>query len=124
MKQFVAAICISLIGLGPLGVCAAEDAPLKTVAAVYQDKSALAGKLVSVQGKVVKVNNGIMGRNFVHVQDGTGDQNSNNLIVTSKDTATVGEQVAVSGRVVLNRDFGAGYMYPLLVEDASVTVKK
>jgi len=124
MKPFVAALCISLIALGPQSVHAAEDAPLKTVAAVYQEKSALAGKLVSVQGKVVKVNNGIMGRNFVHVQDGTGDQNSNNLVVTSKDTAAVGEQVAVSGRVVLNRDFGAGYMYPLLVEDASVTVKK
>jgi hypothetical protein len=65
-----------------------------------------------------------MGRNFVHVQDGTGDANSNNLIVTSKQTANVGDQVTVSGKVVLNRDFGSGYLYPLLLEDTSITLKK
>jgi hypothetical protein len=103
----------------------AADAPLKTVAAVYQEKAALSGQVVSVQGKVVKVNNGIMGRNFVHVQDGSGDANANtnNLIVTSKDTAQVGQQVAVSGKVTLNRDFGAGYMYPLLLEEARISPK-
>jgi hypothetical protein len=75
---------------------------------------------------VVKVNNGIMGRNFVHVQDGSGDaaKGTNNLIVTSKQTANVGDQVAVSGVVVVNRDFGSGYSYPLLIEDASITPKK
>ncbi len=96
----------------------------RTVAALNQEKTALAGQTVSAQGKVVKVNNGIMGRNFIHIQDGTGDANSNNLIVTSKQTANVGDLVAVSGKVVLNRDFGGGYMYPLLIEEASVTAKK
>jgi hypothetical protein len=66
-----------------------------------------------------------MGRNFVHVQDGTGDaaSGSNNLIVTSKQTAGVGDQVKVSGNVMLNRDFGMGYSYPLLIEDASIAPK-
>lgn len=102
----------------------AADATLKTVAAVNQNKAALAGQTISAQGKVVKVNNGIMGRNFVHVQDGTGDATSNNLIVTSKQTASVGDQVTISGVVVVNRDFGSGYSYPLLIEDASISVKK
>jgi hypothetical protein len=114
---------VSAVGLLPLSVSAAEDS-LKTVASVNQNKAALAGQKISAQGKVVKVNNGIMGRNFVHVQDGTGDATSNNLIVTSKQTANVGEQVSVSGVVVLNRDFGSGYMYPLLIEEASINVKK
>jgi len=73
---------------------------------------------------VVKVLNGIMKRNFIHVQDGTGDANTNDLIVTSKQIARVGDQVIISGVVAVNRDFGRGYLYPLLVEDASIVVKK
>ena len=64
--------------------------------------------------------------NFVHVQDGTGDakSNTNNLIVTSKQTAQIGDSVTVSGVVVLNRDFGSGYSYPLLIEDATIVMRK
>lgn len=123
MKTIQAVVFAVGLGLGALSA-SAEDAVVKTVAALNQDKATLAGKLVRVQGKVVKVNNGIMGRNFLHVQDGTGDQTSNDLTVTSKQTAAVGDQVTVTGRVVLNRDFGAGYAYPLLVEEASITPTK
>ena len=114
---------ILTLGLASFSASAA-DANLKTVAAVNQNKAALAGQTISVQGKVVKVNNGIMGRNFVHVQDGTGDASSNNLIATSKQTANVGDQVSISGVVVVNRDFGGGYSYPLLIEEASIAAKK
>lgn len=119
------AALIGTLGLVSFSASAAE-ANLKTVAAIYKDKATLAGKTVSAQGKVVKVNNGIMGRNFVHVQDGTGDAKTgtNNLVVTSKQTAAVGDKVTISGLVVLNRDFGSGYSYPLLIEEATVTVKK
>ena len=97
---------------------------MKTIATLNQNKATLAGKTISVQGKVVKVNNGIMGKNFVHVQDGTGDANSNNLIVSSNQTANVGDQVTISGVVVVDRDFGSGYTYPLLIEEASIAAKK
>jgi hypothetical protein len=119
------AALIGTLGLASLSASAAEP-KVQTVAALNQGMAGLAGKTISAQGKVVKVNNGIMGRNFVHVQDGTGDaaKGTNNLIVTSKQTAAVGDQVTVSGVVVLNRDFGAGYSYPLLIEDASITLKK
>jgi len=119
------AALIGTLGLVSFSASAAE-ASVKTVAAIYKDKATLAGKTVSAQGKVVKVNNGIMGRNFVHVQDGTGDAkaSTNNLVVTSKQTAAVGDKVTISGLVVLNRDFGSGYSYPLLIEEATVTVKK
>ena len=127
MKLLSIALSALIAGVGLVSFNAtAADAPAKTVAVIYKDKAALAGKPVSAQGKVVKVNNGIMGRNFVHVQDGTGDAkaSTNNLVVTSKQTAAVGDQVTISGVVVLNRDFGSGYSYPLLIEDATVTVKK
>lgn len=111
-----------VLALAPIGAVAADN--MKTVADIHQNMSTLSGQTVSAQGKVVKVNNGIMRRNFVHIQDGTGDSTSNNLVVTSKQTAKVGDQVAISGVVVLNRDFGGGYSYPLLIEDASIEVKK
>lgn len=123
MRSSPVFVFAALFGLGVLSA-SAEDAKVKTVAALHQEKAALAGKTVQVQGKVVKVNNGIMGRNFLHVQDGTGDANSNDLTVTSKQTAAVGDQVTVTGRVVIDRDFGSGYSYPLLVEEASISAAK
>ena len=124
MKRLSVAAAVFIGILGVSTVCAAADAEVKTVAAVHKDKTALGGKTVTVNGKVVKVNNGIMKRNFVHVQDGTGEAGSNNLVVTSQQTANVGDQVSVTGVVVVNRDFGSGYAYPLLIEEASISVKK
>jgi hypothetical protein len=125
IHSFVFTAMLATLGLASF-TAAAADAKVQTVAALNQDKAGLAGKTISAQGKVVKVNNGIMGRNFVHVQDGTGDaaKGTNNLVVTSKQTAAVGDQVTITGTVVINRDFGAGYSYPLLIEDASITLKK
>ena len=81
-------------GMAAFSVSAA-DAAVQTVANLNQNKAGLGGKTISAQGKVVKVNNGIMGRNFVHVQDGSGDaaKGTNDLVVTSKQTAAVGDQV-------------------------------
>ena len=114
---------IGTIGLVLVSACSAESG-LKTVETLNKNKATLAGQTVSAQGKVVKVNNGIMGRNFVHIQDGTGDASNNNLIVTSKETASVGDQVTISGVVAVNRDFGSGYSYPLLIEEATITPSK
>lgn len=125
IQSFAFAALLATMGLASFNA-AATDAKVQTVAALNQNKAGLAGKTVSAQGKVVKVNNGIMGRNFIHIQDGTGDAKAgtNDLTVTSKQTAAIGDQVTISGIVVLNRDFGAGYSYPLLIEDASITPKK
>ena len=114
---------IGALGLALVTACSA-DTGLKTVEALNKNKATLVGQTINAQGKVVKVNNGIMGRNFVHVQDGTGDASNNNLIVTSKQTANVGDEVSVSGVVAVNRDFGSGYSYPLLLEEATIGPKK
>jgi hypothetical protein len=95
----------------------------KTVAEVIGGKAALAGKPVVVRGKIVKVNNGILGRNWIHLQDGTGGPGSNDLTVTTSGTGAKGDVVVVRGTVALNKDFGAGYSYAVLIEDATVASK-
>jgi hypothetical protein len=101
----------------------ADDAATKTVGELYEERAALEGKQVTVQGEVVKVNTGIMQRNFIHIQDGSGDalHETNNLVITTQDNAAVGDKVKVTGTVVVDHDFGFGYHYPLLVEQATVT---
>jgi len=93
-----------------------------TVAEVYAKRSALDKKTVAVKGKVVKVSQAIMGKNWVHIQDGSGDQQkgTHNLVATSQDMASVGDIVTITGTFAKDRDFGAGYLYKAIVEDAKV----
>jgi len=96
----------------------------KTVAEVFAEKDALANAQVIVRGKVVKVNPGIMGKNWLHVRDGSGAEGSNDLTVTTTgELPNVGDTVVVTGPVTLNKDFGMGYSYDVIVEDAEVTVE-
>jgi len=95
----------------------------KTVAEVYAASAKLGGKPVKVRGKVVKYNANILGKNWLHIQDGTGAAGSNDLLVTTTTQAKRGDTVLIEGKVALNKDFGSGYKYDLLVEDAKVTVE-
>jgi hypothetical protein len=97
----------------------------KTVAEVYGEKAALTGQPVTVRGKVVKTNAGIMGKNWVHVRDGSGEEGSNDLTVTTAAGAlpNVGDVVVVTGTVAVDKDFGMGYQYPVLVEEATIVVE-
>lgn len=95
----------------------------KTIVEIYDGKSKLGGKQVKVRGKVVKYNSGIMGKNWLHIRDGTGAEGSNDLTVTTATDAKVGDTVLVSGPISLNEDFGAGYKYELIIEDAQVVVE-
>jgi hypothetical protein len=106
----------------PIEVAKAEGATGRTVAELYAEKDQLAGKTVSLRGKVVKYNSGIMGRNWFHLQDGTGDASSGNhdITVTSVGATAVGETVLVRGTLAVDKDFGAGYRYAVIVEEASV----
>lgn len=104
------------------GIAQAEGG--KTVAEVYAQKDALAGQKVTFRGKVVKVNTGILGTNWLHVRDGSGADGTNDLTVTTPGTVPgVGDTVLVTGTVGLNKDFGMGYTYDVIVEEASVTVE-
>jgi GW (Gly-Tryp) dipeptide domain len=92
----------------------------KTIADVYAQKKALAGTPVVVRGKIVKLNNAILGKNWIRVRDGSGAAGTNELLVTSQATGKLGDIVVVRGKVALDQDFGAGYRYDVLVEEATL----
>lgn len=100
------------------GIVKAEGG--KTIAEIYAEKTAISGKEIKVRGKVVKFNAGIMKKNWLHIQDGTGDPGSNDLTVTTQDTVKVGDTVLVTGVLHLDKDFGFGYKYAIIVEDATI----
>ncbi len=97
-----------------------KPAGAKTVAEIFSSRTELEGAVVLVLGKVVKFNAKIMGKNWIHLQDGTGEPGSNDLTVTTDGTASVGDTVLIRGTVSLDKDLGAGYRYDVLIEDATV----
>ena len=116
-------ILAALFSLALLAPAFADEVVLKSIADIYKEKAELAGKPVKLQGKVVKVNNNIMNRNFLHLQDGSGDPalGTNDLTITSEETAGMGDTVSVTGTLAVDMDFGSGYKYPLLLETARIT---
>jgi len=100
-----------------------EFEPGKNIAYVYANKDELAGQQVSLRGTVVKYNSNILGWNFIHIRDGSGDaaDGSNDLTVTSTAETAIGDTVVVAGTLILNKDFSAGYEFPVLLEDATIT---
>jgi hypothetical protein len=90
---------------------------------LFASAADLAGKKVKIRGKVVKVSPGIMGRTWIHLQDGTGNpmNNTHDLVVTSADVPELNSIVVVEGELAKDKDFGAGYFYNVIVEGATVS---
>ena len=99
-----------------------EKAPGKdsySVAQIYANGAKLADKHVVVRGQVVKVSTGIMNRNWVHLEDGSGQAGKNGkLVVTTQNSPALGDIVTASGILRHNKDFGGGYQYEVIMEDA------
>ena len=95
----------------------------QTVAELFAKKAGLTGKDVAVRGRVVKYTAEVMGKNWMHVRDGTGSEGSNDLTVSTSATAAVGDTVVVRGKLGADKDLGAGYHYDIIVEDASIAVE-
>lgn len=93
-----------------------------TIAELWQRKADLAGSTVTVRGRVVKFNGAILGRNWLHLQDGSGElaDGTNDITVTTSTEAAVGDVVTATGTVAVDRDFGAGYTYTVMIEDATI----
>jgi hypothetical protein len=126
----------SLAGAAGNGMAPARSAPdtpdarvprasgpnARTVAEIVTQSAELKDKPVLVRGKVVKYNAAIMGKNWIHLRDGSGSaaNGSNDLIVTTASQAKTGDVVTVKGVVRTDKDFGSGYAYKVLVEDATL----
>jgi len=94
-----------------------------TVEELFTDNTKLDGKTVRVQGKVVKFSPQIMGKNWIHLQDGSGDplKNTHDLVVTTSLELPEGQEIiTIEGIVRANKDFGAGYSYEVIVEEARI----
>jgi hypothetical protein len=106
----------------PIMVAKAAGPDARTVAEVVTGKAKLKDKSVLVRGQVVKVNAGIMGKNWLHLRDGSGSaaDGSNDILVTTRDTAALGDIVSIKGTVRTDVNLGSGYTYAVLIEDAAV----
>jgi len=92
-----------------------------TVEEIYTKAAELGGKEVRIRARVVKFSPNIMGTNWIHIQDGTGDDTTSDLTVTTSGTAEIGDLVLINGPLSVDKDFGAGYKYHVIVEGATVT---
>ena len=94
-----------------------------TIEQIYNKKSDLEFKIVKVRGKVVKVNENIMGTNWIHIQDGTGKDSTHDLLVTTNQNVKVGSTILAEGKVIKDKDFGSGYFYNVLLENSKITIE-
>lgn len=94
-----------------------------TIVELFEKKSELNQKEVVIRGQVVKVSPQIMGKNWLHVQDGTGypQNDTNDIVVTTGDLPSVGDVVIINGVLYADKDFGSGYRYDAIIEQAHVT---
>ncbi len=113
----------AVVSAQEIQVAKAEGENGRTVEEIFAEADNLNGKKVKVRGKVVKVSPKIMGVNWLHIQDGSGNpmQNSHDLVVTSDDLADEGSIIVIEGIVAAKKDFGMGYYYDALVEKAVIS---
>jgi hypothetical protein len=126
-------------GTGPAvpgagGAAAAEkpEPPIKvdpapggmSIGDVWSKRKTLIGKTITLRGKVVKFTGGVLGVNWIHIQDGTGSakDNTNDITMTSTDTVKLGDVITATGTIILDKDLGSGYSYPVLLDKAKLVV--
>ena len=95
-----------------------------TIGELFANKKDYDGKTVRIRGKVVKVNSNIMGRNWVHLQDGTSAGDKFDLTVTTNESVNVGDVVTFEGVIALDKDFTAGYVYDVIMENAQKRIEQ
>jgi lipopolysaccharide export system protein LptA len=91
-----------------------------TIADIFKNKAKYNGKTVRIKGKVTKFNQKIMGSNWIHMQDGSDFEGNFDLTVRTEAIVGIGETVVLEGKVSLDKDFGYGYKYQVLIEDAKI----
>ena len=111
------------VDIGSIRVDKASGPGGRTILEIFAEKNDLKDRKVAVRGKVTKVNANILGKTWIHIQDGTGDSQSktNDLVVTSQDSPAVGDTILVEGVLRTDKNYGMGYVFPVVIEDAKVT---
>lgn len=91
-----------------------------SIANLYAKPADFKDEKIIVRGKVVKVNKNILDKNWIHIVDGTSFENNSDLTITTTQIAKLGDTVTFKATVVLDKDFGAGYVYNLLLENGEI----
>jgi hypothetical protein len=104
--------------LKKLDIQISQPAGAVSIGELYEKREAYSGKQITVRGQVTKVNTSIMGRNWIHIQDGTSSGESFDLTITTDHQPKDGDIVTYSGILNLNKDFGMGYFFAVILEDA------
>ena len=113
----------AVVAFSDLKVEKAAGENARSVGEIFAQAAELDTQKVAIKGQVVKISRNIMGKNWLHIQDGTGDpmSNTHDLVVTTSGEAEKGAIVVIEGVVAANKDFGSGYRYDVIVEEAVVT---
>ena len=91
-----------------------------SLADLFKDKTKYANETIKVRGEVVKYNSGIMGKNWIHIQDGTEFSGKKDLTITTDMVAKLGDTINIEGKITLDKDLGAGYFYDVIMEGAKI----
>jgi len=94
-----------------------------TLAMVFENREKYSAEEFEIRGVVVKVNKEVMGRNWIHIQDGTSYNGTFDLTITTQEIAEVNDEVTFKGKLTLKKDFGAGYFYEMIMENAVLVNK-
>ncbi|SFV71317.1 NrfJ [hydrothermal vent metagenome] len=81
---------------------------------------------IRIEATVFKVSHGIMKRDWVHLGDGSGNEKklTDDLVFTTASTGLKkGDKVIARGKVVVDKDFGYGYFYKVIIEEATFKIK-
>ena len=95
-----------------------------TIADVFEKRTEFAAKEFEIRGIVVKINKQVMGKNWIHIQDGTNFNGEFDLTITSQYLPEMNDEVTFKGKLSVNKDFGSGYRYDVILEDAVLMNKK
>jgi hypothetical protein len=104
--------------LKKLDIQISQPAGAVSIGELYEKRETYSGKPVKVRGQVTKVNTTIMGRNWIHIQDGTSSGESFDLTLTTDHQPKEGDVVTYSGILNLDKDFGMGYFFAVILEEA------
>ena len=88
------------------------------IADLMANKKSYSGKVLRTRGQVVRYNPGIMGKNWVHIQDGSESNGEFDLTITTSQNVSVGDILSFEGKIAVDKDFGYGYFYNIILEDA------
>lgn len=93
-----------------------------SIAKLLENKNLYDGKMVRIKGQVIKFNTKIMGKNWLHLQDGTAFNGEFDITFTTNAVAKLGDVIVLEGTVSLDKDFGHGYFYDLIIQNAQLIV--